>query len=113
MKFIVLFREPDGRKEQHPQEAIKIHQENWKQWMHTLINNGTISGGSGLTLDGCMIEADGATVHNTIHRNGDEIIGGFLLISAQNLDEATAIMKSCPVFEFGGYAEIRVLQNQQ
>ena len=34
-------------------------------------------------------------------------IGGYLLINARDLDEATSLMQSCPIFEFGGYAEIR------
>lgn len=42
-----------------------------------------------------------------------EIIGGFLLLNAVDLDEATEIMTTCPIFEFDGIAEIRELQNQQ
>ncbi|ANH81557.1 hypothetical protein A8C56_11755 [Niabella ginsenosidivorans] len=112
MKYIVLFREPDGRKEQHTPEAIQQHQENWKQWMDELISKGTINGGSGLTLNGRMIAPDGNTITTDIHKNGEEIVGGFLLINAGDLDEAAGIIKSCPIFEFGGYAEIRELQNQ-
>jgi hypothetical protein len=45
-----------------------------------------------------------------IHRSGKEIIGGFLLLNADDLEEATAMLANCPVFAFGGYAEIREMQ---
>jgi hypothetical protein len=34
------------------------------------------------------------------------------LLTARDFDEAVNIMKSCPIYEFGGYSEIRELQNQ-
>lgn len=103
--YLVLFREPDGRTEKHSDEEISAHQASWKRWMETYGKAGNLAGGSGLTLNGRIIK--GGEVENTLHRNGTEIVGGFLLLKADSLDEATAIAKSCPIFEFGGYAEVR------
>ncbi|MBK0383470.1 hypothetical protein I5M32_10920 [Pedobacter sp. SD-b] len=111
-KLIVLFREPDGRAIEHSESEIKAHQENWKNWFSTWGQKGKLEGGSGLTLNGKIIKGDGNIVVNEIYKNGDEIVGGYLLLNATNLDEAVEIMKTCPIYEFGGYAEIRELQNQ-
>ncbi|MCF3112230.1 YciI family protein [Niabella sp. CC-SYL272] len=109
-KFIALFREPDGRADQHTENAIKAHRENWAAWMKRWQQQ--INGGSGLTLDGRMLKAPQAEVIHDVYKNGTEIVGGFLLITATDLDAAAAMMQSCPIFEFGGYIEIRELQQQ-
>lgn len=110
-KYIAILREPDGRMEEHSQEAIKAHQLNWKNWLEKWSLEGRLSGGSGLTLEGRIIH-NPQSVEKAIYKNGMEIIGGFLLLNAENIDDAVAMMKTCPVYEFGGYAEIRELQNQ-
>jgi len=105
--FLVLFREPDGRKDEHTDVEIQNHRQNWNQWFTKYINEGNITGGSGLTLEGRLIKGIDAQVEETIHYVGTEIVGGFMTLKAPNLDEATHIVKSCPIFEFGGYAEVR------
>ncbi|WP_300599383.1 YciI family protein [Niabella sp.] len=109
-KFIALFREPDGRTEQHTEDAIKKHRQNWAAWMERWQQQ--ISGGSGLTLDGRILKDPQAGATPGIYKNGTEIVGGFLMITATDLDAAAAMMQSCPIFEFGGYVEIRELQQQ-
>lgn len=108
--FIVIFREPDGRTLEHSQEEISTHQTNWKNWFEKWGKEGHLNGGSGLTLNGKIIGTDG-TVSHTIHQVGTEIVGGFLLLKANDIDQATTIAASCPIFEFGGYAEVREMQN--
>lgn len=107
--YVVLFREPDGRSLPHPQEDIARHQANWKRWFEEWGAKGNLAGGSGLTLDGWMIAEHGEMTKG-IHHVGQEIIGGFLLLKAGSLDEAAGIARSCPIYEFGGYAEVRELQ---
>jgi hypothetical protein len=110
-KYIAILREPDGRREQHSDDEIKKHQLNWKSWLEKWRQAGKLIDGSGLTLNARIVyNAD--LIENKIHQNTTEIIGGFLLIKAENIDDAAAMIKTCPVYEFNGYAEIRELQNQ-
>jgi hypothetical protein len=108
--FLVLFREPDGRTTEHSEEDIAKHQEHWKEWWERWVYEGKLAGGTGLTLNGTVIKGKDAPVIDDIYRAGKEIVGGFILLKAKNLAEATAIIQSCPVFEFGGYAEVREMQ---
>jgi hypothetical protein len=108
--YLVLFREPDGRTEPHAQEDIAKHRDNWKRWFDEYGAKGNLAGGSGLTLEGWMISEDGQ-MYKGIHHVGKEIVGGFLLLKAGDLDEAAAIAHSCPIYEFGGYAEVREMQS--
>lgn len=111
-KFIALFREPDGRTQPHSEAEISQHQENWKNWFARWGQQGKLNGGSGLTLNGRILKGNGNVVLNEIHKNQTEIIGGFLLLNADDFEEAVTIMQTCPIYEFGGYVEIRELQNQ-
>ena len=112
-KYIVIFREPDGRTIKHADEEISRHQLNWKNWLEKWRQHGNLNGGSSLTLNGRIIKGDGNIVLDELHKNGEEIVGGFLLISAIDFNEATDIMKTCPIYEFDGYVEIREFQNQE
>ena len=105
--FIAIFREPDGREDAHNENELHAHRANWKAWMEKYGKAGNLAGGSSLTLNGKLITGRDAVVSNRIHHVGKEIIGGFLLIKANDLEEATAIIQSCPIFEFDGYAEVR------
>ena len=111
--YIIIFREPDGRKESpHTNEEIKLHRSNWAAWWEKWTATGNLTGGSALTLEGRLINDNGSTISKQIHHVGTEIIGGFLLLKATTLDEATQIASSCPIFEFGGYAEVREFLKQ-
>jgi len=105
--FIALFREPDGRSIEHTTEEITTHQQDWKTWLETWKNTGNLVGGSSLTLEGNIILGKNRQVTQDIHRVGKEIVGGYLLIKADSLAEATTIISSCPIFDFDGYAEVR------
>jgi hypothetical protein len=108
--FLVLFREPDGRVDAHTNVETGYHSDNWKQWLELYREKGNLTGGSSLTLHGKLIVGIDGHISDSIHSVGTEIVGGFLLLKAENLDAAAAIVSTCPVFEFGGYAEVREYQ---
>lgn len=108
--FLIIFREPDGRKIPHTPEEKQLHQQKWKSWFEKWGKEGRLTGGSGLTLNGSIIKGQNPEVINDIHKVDTEIIGGFLLLKAKDLDEAVSITRSCPIFEFDGYAEVREMQ---
>lgn len=110
--YIVLFREPDGRLDDHTEEEISVHRKNWTAWLNKWSATGNLAGGNSLTLDGRLITGDGTIITKGMHQVGEEIVGGFLLLKADDLDQAAQIAASCPIYEFGGYAEVRELQNQ-
>jgi len=38
-----------------------------------------------------------------------EVIGGFVLLAAKDLDEAAELAKGCPIYTVGGNVEVRPL----
>lgn len=108
--YIVLFREPDGRALPHSEEEISRHRQNWQAWMEKWGVAGNLAGGSGLTLEGRIIRGADTPASKGLHSVGTEVVGGFLLLKADSLDEATDIARTCPIYEFNGYAEVREMQ---
>lgn len=103
---MVIFREPDGRTDVHSAEDNVRHQSKVKGWMESLAKNGNLSGGRALTLSGTVVEANGR-VREDIYKVGKEIVGGYLLLKSDDLRQATELIKSCPILERGGFAEVR------
>jgi hypothetical protein len=103
-------REPSGRLLPHTLEETEQHQQNWNEWPEKGSKKGNLAGGSSLTVNGTIIKGQKPKVSNGIHHAGTEIIGGFLLIKADNLEEATEIVRGCPIYEFDGYAEVREME---
>jgi len=113
-RFLVLFREPDGRTIPHSQADILKHREDWRKWLSLLTSKGIGVDGNALTLNGIQIEPEqnGNIVKNGIYYvNGLEIVGGFLILKANNLTEVTEFMLSCPAFDFDSKAEIREIMD--
>jgi len=104
--FLILFREPDGRMDVHSDEDNREHQQKVKRWMEPLIASGNLSGGRALTLNGRVVDAK-REVQKDIYEVGREIVGGYMLIKSNDLDQATEIIRSCPVLDRGGFAEVR------
>jgi len=103
---MVIFREPDGRMDVHSPEDNVSHQSKVKDWMESLAKNGNLDGGRALTLHGTIIDSNG-NVRNDIYKVGTEIVGGYLLLKSNDLHQATNLIKTCPILERGGFAEVR------
>jgi hypothetical protein len=106
-QFIILLREPDGRADEHAEQEMQEHREKWNNWFVKYAKEGNLVGGNALSLYGKMIKGHNAEVIDDIHKVGTEIVGGYLLLQANNLDEAVEIARQLPVYEFDGYAEVR------
>ena len=56
----------------------------------------TVRGAKKLITDGPFVEAK-------------ELIGGYYIIRADNIDEATQIAQGCPILRLGGSVEVRAI----
>jgi len=108
--YLVLIREPDGRATVPSAEETQQHQLRWKAWIGEMIEKGHWQGGNSLSMAGKVIRpsAENLAMSDGPYRvHEQEIVGGYLLVSANDLDEAISLLKTCPVFEADGFVEIR------
>ena len=108
-KFMYLFRGGDARMAEMSSEESQAHMEKWKSWMGGLAQSGNLIDGLPLAREGKQVRNGGALVTDGPYAEGKEIVGGYLIVNAENLDQAVEISKGCPIFENDGQVEVREL----
>ena len=88
-------------------EETQAHMQKWGIWMQGLAQNGKLVDGLPLTPGGKVVEKAGELVHDGPFTEGTEVVGGYLIVNADSIDEAVELSKGCPIFEVGGTTEVR------
>jgi hypothetical protein len=63
--------------------------------------------GNPLEHTGKLVKGKQKTVTDGPYAETKDIVGGYMLIEAKDLDHAVQISRGCPIFEVGGLVEIR------
>jgi len=112
-KFILLLHDTlEKEKGYSPDEMQKLVQEHMN-WVQKLSTDGTFLGGDGLMPDGKVITGKDALVKDGPYIESKEIIGGYYLLQANSIEEATVIAKECPCHHWGGVTEIRPIMDYE
>ena len=105
--FLYLFRGGhENYKALSPAEK-EAHMKVWFSWMGQLKEKGQLIDGLPLAEDGKVVENRGEIITNGPFAEGAEMVGGYLIVAAKNLEEAVEISKGCPIFDYGGTTEVR------
>jgi hypothetical protein len=79
-------------------------------WLEQVMATGKIRGGQALARSGAMVSGNGGcNVTDGPFAEAKEVVGGFLVLNVETLDEAVAVAQGCPCLAFGGKVEIRPL----
>ena len=110
-QFMYLFRGGDSMDSFSPSE-MEAHMGRWKAWMGGLAAEGKLAGGQPLNKTGKKVSSQGSLVTDGPYAEGKEVVGGFLIVNAENLDAAVEISKACPIFEGkDGVVEVREIMS--
>lgn len=104
--YLVLIRGGDERMSDLTEAETAAHMEKWNVFMGGLAQSGNLAGGLPLGHDGRLMTRDGSS-EGVVNSAGGDAIGGYLMIKAENYDQAVELSKGCPVFEHNGNLEIR------
>jgi len=106
--YLLLFRGGANPEDMTP-EQMKTTMNNWMTWMKGLRKRKQMGSGQPLQDGGKLLSGSkGGKV--AALRDTPQSIGGYMLIKAKNLTEATKIAKGCPIFNNGGSVELRSIQ---
>jgi hypothetical protein len=103
-KFALLFR--GGRAAESPGE-LQSHTQKWLDWVTQLRNEGKYVGGEPLHKGGKFIAGKNKSITDGPFTESKDIIGGFFILNAASLEEATRIAGESPDLPYGGTVEIR------
>ena len=51
-------------------------------------------------------------VSDSPYAEGKEMVGGYLIVNAKDIDDAVEISKGCPIFDEDGSVEVRPVQKR-
>ena len=105
--YVFLFRGGLDFTKASPEELQQVIA-NWKKWTEELSKKGIYRGGDRLTRsDAAVVKGNAKQVVNGPYAESTEIVGGYIKIKADSLQQAIEISKGCPIFNFDGIVEIR------
>jgi hypothetical protein len=92
-------------------EQMQKSMQAWMAWMKTLADKGHIKNqGHPLERSGRLVRGKQKTVTDGPYAESKDIVGGFTLIEAKDIDEAVRLSLGCPILEGGGVVEVRPIR---
>ena len=107
-EFVFLYRGGEaGRSPDQMQQTMQ----KWMAWFKDLAEKGHIKDrGQPLERAGKLVQGKRKTVTDGPFAEAKDLIGGFTLIEARDLDHAVELAKGCPIFEVDGGVEVRPIR---
>lgn len=102
-KFMLIFQ--GGIKQDASPEALQANMGKWMAWVEKLNKEGRYVSGEPLLPGGKLLS--GKTVTDGPYTEGKEVVGGYFIINAADMDEAVEISKEYPDFEYDGSVQVR------
>ena len=112
-EFLLLFRRAGTEAEPASPKEMQAMIQKWQDWMGSLAAQGkTVNPGQRLSMEGKVLKPGGVITDGPFVEIR-EILGGFIVLNADSLEEATTLAHGCPHLEVGGSVEIRPVWTPQ
>jgi hypothetical protein len=107
-EFTFLFR---GRETSASPEQMQNTMQKWVAWFKELNAQGCLKDpGHPLEQSGKVVRGKQKTVIDGPYAEAKDVVGGYIVIEANDLAHAAEISKGCPILEAGGSVEVRPIQ---
>jgi hypothetical protein len=104
-EFLYLYRssQPRGGSPEEMQQTMQ----KWLAWMKTLADGGHLKEpGQPLEAGGKVVADRADTITDGPYVEKD-LVCGYTIIEASDLDQAAKLSAGCPIYEYGGFVEVR------
>jgi len=109
-QFLYLYRmDPAARQAAmgSPEQAQQSMQR-WMTWMRDLDAKGHLKDrGQPLESGGKVIRGQKKTITDGPFVEAKDLVGGFSIVEARDIDQAVELSRGCPILEGGGSVEVR------
>ena len=109
-QFLYLYRMSDAAREANMGSPEKAQQnmQRWMTWMQDLDKKGHLKDrGQPLERDGKVVRGAEKSVVDGPYVEAKDWVGGFSIVEAKDLAQATDLSRGCPVLDGGGSVEVR------
>jgi hypothetical protein len=106
-KFMFIFHgDPAAAMQQSP-EDMQANMAKWMAWIGKLSATDQYISGEPLLPGGKLISGADRIVADGPYTEGKEVVGGYFIVAAKDMDAAIALTADHPDFETGGSIQIR------
>lgn len=110
---MLLFRQPSYDFRGMSQEEFQAIGKKWQEWVGNIAAKGRLAeNGPRLALTGKVLKAGGLVTDGPFVEIRERL-GSFIIVHAENLDDATTLAHGCPAIDAGGSVEIRPIMNTE
>lgn len=97
-EFVLLFRMDITNQEAQPtKKQMEVYMQQWMEWMNEIGDNDQLAnGGNNFSLQGRVLKPNDEVIESP-HIADNNSIAGYIIVLAENLEEATKIAKKCPI----------------
>ncbi len=104
--FMLIFRGPEARPDSP--EQMQQHMKKWMTWFEGLTKAGVYKGqGAPLEPGGKVIRGARKAISDGPYAEAKDLVGGYAIVEAKDLDAAVEVARGCPTFERDGVVEVR------
>ena len=106
-EFVLLFRQPSYDFSKMSPAEMQALAKKWQNWVKSITDQDKlVSHGPRLAMEGKVLKPGGIITDGPFVEVR-EILGSFIVVKAESLEEATTLAHGCPALDSGGSVEIR------
>lgn len=87
-------------------EQMQASIKQWQDWIGGIAAQGKFLSTNRLGFEGKTLKPNNVIVDGP-YAEVKEIVGGYILVKATNIDEAMKLAEGCPILNIGGHVEVR------
>jgi hypothetical protein len=105
-EFMMIFRHtPVGEMELSP-EQLQASIKQWQDWIGGIAAQGKFVSTNQLGFEGKTLKPD-HVITDGPYAEVKEMVGGYVIVKADSIDEAIKLAEGCPILYIGGHVEVR------
>jgi hypothetical protein len=105
-EFMLIFRMAPMQNFQPSPEQMQEGIKQWQDWIGGIAAQGKFVSTNQLGFTGKTLKSNGVVTDGP-YAEVKEIVGGYIIVKANSLDEAMELAKGCPILFIGGHVEVR------
>ncbi len=107
-EFMMLFRGAEQAVDTRTPEEQQANMTRWQDWIGGIAAQGKFVNTGRLAFEGKTLQANGVVTDGP-YAEMKEILGGYLTVKANSLEEAIELAEGCPALLNGGRVEVRAM----
>jgi hypothetical protein len=105
-EFMMIFRNDYNPSFKPSPEQMQASIKQWQDWIGGIAAQGKFLSTNRLGFEGKTLKPNNVIADGP-YAEVKEIIGGYILVKAADIDEAMKLAEGCPILNIGGHVEVR------